>query len=99
VLEVLLAFIQLLEALFGDPDRVATTQQKLREIEQKNREFSHYCAEFEVIAANLDWNPLALRNALRMGLSEEMKESFSYNNMAEELPTFVMVCQKRDNQI
>jgi hypothetical protein len=98
-LEDLPAFIQLLEAAFGDPDRVATAERKMREIKQKNREFSQYYAEFQVIAADLDWNPSALRNALRMGLSEEMKDSFTYSDMPEELPVFVTVCQKRDNQI
>jgi hypothetical protein len=53
------AFIQLLEAAFGDPDRVATAERKMREIKQKNREFSHYYAEFQVIPADLDWNPPA----------------------------------------
>jgi len=98
-LENLPAFIQLLEAAFGDPDRVATAERKMREIKQKNREFSQYYAEFQVIAADLDWNPSALQNALRMGLSEEMKDSFTYSDMPEELPAFVTVCQKRDNQI
>jgi len=98
-LEDLPALIQLLEAAFGDPDRVATAERKMREIKQKNCEFSQYYAEFQVIAADLDWNPSALRNALRMGLSEEMKDSFTYSDMPEELPAFVTVCQKRDNQI
>jgi len=71
----------------------------MREIKQKNREFSQYYAEFQVIAADLDWNPSALRNALRMGLSEEIKDSFTYSDTPEELPAFVTVCQKRDNQI
>jgi len=98
-LEDLPAFIQLLEAAVGDPDRVATAERKMREIKQKNREFSQYYAEFQVIAADLDWNPSALRNALKMGLSEEMKDSFTYSDMPEELPAFVTVCQKWDNQI
>jgi hypothetical protein len=93
------AFIQLLEAAFGDPDRVATTERNMREIKQNNREFSQYYAEFQVIAADLDWNPSALRNALRSGVSEEMKDSFIHTEMPEELPAFVMLCQKRDNQI
>jgi len=93
------AFIQLLEAAFGDPDRVATAEQKMRDIKQKNRKFSQYSAQCQVIAADLDWNQSALRNALRMGLSEEMKASFTYSDMPEKLPAFVTVCQKRDNQI
>jgi len=98
-LEDIPALIQLLEAAFGDPNRVATAERKMREIKQKNREFSQYYAEFQVIAADLDWNPSALRNALRIGLSEEMKDSITYSDMPEDLPAFVTVCQKRDNQI
>jgi len=41
-LENLPAFIQLLEAAFGDPDRVATAERNMKEIKQKNREFSLY---------------------------------------------------------
>jgi hypothetical protein len=71
----------------------------MKDIKQKNHEFSQYYAEFQVIAADLDWNPSALLNALRTGLSEEMNDSFTYSNMPEELPEFVSVGQKRDNQI
>jgi hypothetical protein len=98
-LEDLPAFIQLLEAAFGDPDQIATAERKMREIKQKNRVFSQYYAEFQVITADLDWNPSALQNALRIGLSEEKKDSFTYSDMPEELPAFVTVCQNRDNQI
>jgi hypothetical protein len=98
-LEDLPAFIQLLQVACGDPDRVATAEWKMREIIQKIRKFSQYYAEFQVITADLDWNPSGLRNALRMGLSEEMKDSFTNSDMPEELPVFVTVCQKRDNQI
>ena len=95
----LTAFIQLQEAAFGDPDRVATAKRNMKEIKHKNREFSQYYAEFQVIAADLDWNPSALWNALRSGLSEEMKDSFMHTDMPDELPAFVAMCQKRDNQI
>jgi len=53
-LEDLSASIQLLEAAFGDPDRVATAERKMPEIKQKNHEFSQYYSEFQVIAADLD---------------------------------------------
>ena len=78
---------------------MATAERIMQEINQKNREYSQYYAEFQVIAANLDWNPSALRNALRSGLSEEMKDSFIHPDMPDQLPAFVTLCQKRDNQI
>jgi hypothetical protein len=64
----------------------------MREIKQMNREFSQYYTEFQVIAADLDWNPSALQNGQRMGLSEEMKDSITCSDMPEELPAFVTVC-------
>jgi hypothetical protein len=69
------------------------------EIKPKNREFSQYYAEFQVITADLDWNAPALGNALRMELSEEMQDSFTYSYMPEELPAFVTVYLRWDNQI
>jgi hypothetical protein len=71
----------------------------MREIKPKNWEFSQYYAEFQVITTDLDWNLLALGYTLRMGLSEEIKDSFAHSNMPEELPAFVRVCQKQDNHI
>jgi hypothetical protein len=71
----------------------------MREIKQKNRKFSQYYTEFQVIAADLDGNPSALRNTLRSGLSEEMKDSFMHTDMLDDLPAFVTLCQKWDNQI
>jgi len=65
----------------------------------KEPRFSQYYAEFQVITVDLDGNPSARRNGLQMRLSKEMKNSFTYSDMPEELPAFVTVCQKRDDQI
>ena len=91
--------IRLPEAAFRDADRVATTELEMQEIKQRNREFSQWYAEFQVIAADLDWNPLAVQNAHTMGQSEEMKDSITYSNMPEEFPAFATVCHKRDDQL
>jgi len=71
-LEDLPVFIKLLEAAFGYPNQVATTERNMREIEQMNREFCQYYAEFQAITADSDWNLSALRNALRMAFSDEI---------------------------
>ena len=67
------AMIELLEAAFGDPDRVATAERTTREIKQKSHKYSQHYAELQVFTADLDWNHSALRNALRMRWSEKMK--------------------------
>jgi len=51
------AFIQHLKVAFGDPDRVATAPRLIHVIEPKNTEYSQYFAEYQVIVADLDWNP------------------------------------------
>ena len=93
------AFVPLSEEAFGYHNQVINAERKMREIEEYNRAFSQYYAEFRVITANLDCNRFALQNALRMGLSEEMRNSFTYSDMPKEFPAVVMVCQKRDNLI
>jgi len=98
-LEDLPAFIQLLEAAFGDPNWVATAKQKMREIEQTNSKFSPFYTGFSVIPLDLDWNSSALWNALQMGLSKEMMDSCVYSDMPEEHAAFVTVGQKQDNLI
>jgi hypothetical protein len=50
----LTAFLQLLEAVFGEPDRVATAERNTKEIKQNNCECSQYYAECQVIAADFD---------------------------------------------
>jgi hypothetical protein len=92
-------FIQVLVAAFRDHDQVATAERKMQEMIQKTHEFSQYSGEFPVIATNLDWNPSALRDAIRMQLSEEMTDSFTNSDVTEELPAFITVCEKQDYQI
>jgi len=98
-LEDLPTLVHLMEAAFGDPGGVATAECEVWEIKQMDREFSQYYTKFQVIAADLEWNPATVRNAVHMGLSEEMKDSITYSDMPEEPPAFVTVSQKQHNQI
>jgi len=51
------------------------------------------------MAADLHWDRFALQNASRMGLSEGIKDSFTYSDMPEEPPAFGTLSQKGDDQI
>ena len=93
------AFIQLLDAAFGDPDRVTSAEGMMREIKQRNREFSQYCTKLQVINAEQDSNHSAIANAVQIGLYEEMQDRLTYCDMAKELPALVSVWQEWDNQI
>lgn len=59
--------------------------------------FFLYFTESEFISADVDYNPWALDNALRLRLSEEMYHSFQYTQMPKEYLMFTTVCQKHDN--
>lgn len=65
----------------GDPNRIATGERRLQEINIQNWEISWYCGEFQVIATDLDWNPSALQNTLQIRLSEEMTDTSTYSYM------------------
>jgi hypothetical protein len=93
------AYVELLDAALGDTGRIATTEQKMPVIEQKNSVFSQYYCMFQLIMANLDWNPSALWIAFQMGLSKEITDYFTYSNMPGIVPAFMTVCQKKINQI
>jgi hypothetical protein len=98
-LEAIQKFIHLRQPGIEDTYEVVTAPQKLREIKQNNPEFSQYYAVFQVIAANHDWDRSALLIDRRMGLSDNMKDSFECSYMPDEHPAFVTVYQEPDNQI
>jgi hypothetical protein len=53
-------FITLLEAAYGDPNRVATTKWIMRNNIQTNPDFSQYYLENHFITADQDWDPSAM---------------------------------------
>ena len=61
-LDDLAELIDILETAFGDPDRVATSERKLRSLQQANRDFSTYYAEFTCYAVDTTWNEAAKRS-------------------------------------
>jgi hypothetical protein len=56
---------------------VATSERKMRDIIQKIQQFPQYNVKFQVIAADMGWNPSALHDALQSGLSEQIYDSFT----------------------
>jgi hypothetical protein len=64
------ALIKILEATFGDPDKVGMASGELDCLMQGNCEFSIYYAEFQRLMAILDYNSKAKKAALKQGLSK-----------------------------
>src|SRR6202022_1065679 len=91
--------IDMLDLAFGDQDKAATAKRELLKLKQRDREFSQYFAEFQRYVANVRWNTEAQLDALRNGLSNELKDSLQYTNIPENLVEFVKLCSKRDSQL
>jgi hypothetical protein len=92
--------VTVLETTFGDPDHVATAEQKLEVLEQKNCDFSSYYTEFQCYAADVKWNDPATCIALMRGLNNESKDALTLSDdVPQQFQEFVAFLQQLDNQI
>src|ERR1700730_5372602 len=91
--------VDMLDLAFGDQDKAATAKRELLKLKQRDREFSQYFAEFQRYVADVKWNTEAQLDALRNGLSNELKDSLQHTDIPENLVEFVKLCSKRDAQI
>jgi len=93
-------FINIMETAFGNPNRVAEAEYKLRTISQGPREFSNYIAEFQRYASEVTWGEPALLAALKAGLSNDIQKSLI--TIPEEPVTmagWIAVCNRLDTRI
>jgi hypothetical protein len=92
------AFVTSLDEAYGDPDCVNTAERTLAKLHQGNRDFITYYAEFQCLIVDLDWNDAAKRAALHRGLSEELKDILSTQDLPEDWANYVVLIKKRDMQ-
>ena len=89
--------MDILDILFGDPNRKITAQAAMRNLRQKNSSFPAYYADFKRISQDLAWNDEALMDALYEGLSEEMKDKLSnFMEQPNTLQGYIELCYKAD---
>jgi hypothetical protein len=101
-LEHLPMVLQLLEAAFENPDRVATAEQKIRDTEQMRLELSQNYAESQLFATHLQWITVVLNDILRIRLPQEIKDIFQYNDIGWKDPCiwgYVSKVRQRDSTI
>jgi len=65
--------IHVLKNAFGDPDPLATARSKLHQLKQGKKEFTNYFAEFQSLVSKLNWNEYTKTDALKEGLSIELR--------------------------
>ena len=93
------ALILILENAFDDPDRAGTAQRKLRTLRQGNRDFASYYAEFQRYAPETGWDNIAKMFTLREGLSRELQTALVTVDEPNDLPGFVLLCQRIDQKL
>ena len=98
-LDTLKDLVDLLDLAFEDQDKVQTAKRELLRLKQRDREFSQYYAEFQRYVADVKWNEDAQLDALRQGLSNELKDSLQHIEEPESIVEFVKLCSKRDSQL
>jgi hypothetical protein len=90
------AFVTLLEEAYGDPDHANTAERALSKLRQGNCDFVSYYTGFQYLVADLQWNDAAKRAALYRGLSEELKDILSTQDLPEDWSGYVTHIKKRD---
>ena len=69
------AFIEILKASYGDPNRQATAQQKLNRMTQSDQSFPAYFARFHQYSKETGWNDAAQINHLVESLNPDLKRT------------------------
>ena len=87
-----------LELAFGDPDRKATAQRELRRLQQANREFHVYLAEYQRLIPDTGYNEEAKRSILLEGISNELKSAILTLDLPTDLDEVIQILQKIDNR-
>jgi hypothetical protein len=91
--------IRILEAAFGDPDPAATARAKLHSLKQGKKEFTTYFAEFQMLVSKLGWDEQAKLDALKEGVSMELRRQLLGRTQGLTFNQFVALCQQLDSEI
>lgn len=95
----LAALITILENAFGNPNKEREAEHKLRTLQQGNREFSAYYAEFQRYAAEVRWDDLSKTATLRDGLSYQLQNDLvTTPDEPRDLAALVALCHRLDTR-
>jgi hypothetical protein len=70
----------------------------LSKLRQGNGDFMSYYAEFQHLVADLQWNDAMKRATLHHGLSEELKDILSTQDLPEDWFGYIAHIKKHDMQ-
>ena len=85
-------------SVFGDPDQAATAERQIRKLTQRGPA-SSYAAEFQRIAAYLDWNDSALCSQFYFGLQESIKDELCRDERPISLTPLMQLAIRIDTRL
>jgi len=91
--------IHILENAFGDPNPAATARSKLHSLKPGKKEFVTYFAEFQMLVAKPNWGEEAKLDALKEGISIELRCQLLGRRHGLTFDQFVALCQRLDSEI
>ena len=91
--------IRIPENAFGDPDPATTARSKLNSLKQGKKEFVTYFAEFQMLVAKLNWGKEVKLDALKEGISIELRRQLLGRSHGLTFDQFVALCECLDSEI
>lgn len=91
-------FSKNLEAIFGDPDEVATSDRQLRSLFHTSSAAT-YSSEFRRLSSLLAWNDVALCSQYYHGLKDVIKDELAKVDRPESLEDLINLTIRLDNRL
>ncbi|GAA5956498.1 hypothetical protein JCM10213_003325 [Rhodosporidiobolus nylandii] len=91
-------FCDLLITTWGDPDRQAADDRRLRQLRQTGSA-AVYASEFRRLSLSLGWGDVALRSQFYEGLKEDLKDELSRLDPIKELTALISRVIQIDNRL
>ena len=86
----------ILDCAYNDLDRQGTAERKLAMLKEGNRGFWAYFADFQHIMAELLWDSLAKKAALRQGMAGNLKEFLLSYDCPDDWASYIRLLQRLD---
>ena len=90
--------VQILHNAFGDTGPATTARAKLTNLRQGKKEFNTYFAEFQMLVSKLNWNKDAKLDALREGMSHDLRCLLLGRTKNLTFNVLVVLCQETDTE-
>jgi hypothetical protein len=91
--------LEVLERIFADPNRRMTALQEFRKLYQGNKDFNSFWAEFQRLAAEIDYSPETLIDELRNKVSAELERAIITETDPVDVYALARKCQLYDQNI